>query len=206
MKSILKQKKPKFVRNQDEEDSDQERKTNRESFQTLCMTDLNESRGSKSKKSQNFSSDEEEERKEESKIFFKPVKIHLKLDDLLNSGKNAVKKNLVGEPPLKHLNLNLKSKSSGKRNENSTTTDTSKEDQTKFNKIRMMNNNQKNESLSSSEISDYHKIEEIVHSNVDLQKNNRINRGKMKNKASESSSQFNHISEEASEFFREEVE
>lgn len=217
MKSILKQKKPKFVARNDEneEESENERKTNRtnrESFQTICMTELNDS---KSKKSQDFSSsDEEEEMKKEkkennnnNKPLFNPLKIHLKLDDLLNPEKGE-KNRKAGGGGL-YLNSGIeegkRAKGSVRRNENVTTTDTSKEDQTKFNKLKIASN-LKNDSLSSSSLSDFHKIEEIVHSNMDFQKKSNKNGAVKKKKASESSSQFNHISEEASEFFREEVE
>ena len=208
MKSILKQKKPKFVSRNDEneEESENERKTNRESFQTIiCMTELNDS---KSKKSQDFSSSDEEEemkkeRKEDNKPLFNPLKIHLKLDDLLNPEKN--RKAGGGQHLKSGIEEGKRAKGSVRRNENVTTTDTSKEDQTKFNKLKIANN-LKNDSLSSSSLSDFHKIEEIVHSNMDFQKKSNKNVAVKKKKASESSSQFNHISEEASEFFREEVE
>lgn len=212
MKSILKQKKPKFVTRNDaneEEESDNERKTNRtnrESFQTICMTELNDS---KSKKSQDFSSSDEEEemKKENNKPMFNPLKIHLKLDDLLNpeKGEKNRKAGGGGQYLKSGVEEGKRAKGSGRRNENVTTTDTSKEDQTKFNKLKIASN-LKNDSLSSSSLSDFHKIEEIVHSNMDFQKKSNKNVAVKKKKASESSSQFNHISEEASEFFREEVE
>ena len=226
MKSILK-KKPKFTAEEQrnfEDDSDEMARTNRDSFQTVCITDLNESIGSKSQKSQKsqkFSSESENEEEEKSlklkdnkpnNPFFNPLKIRLKLDDLLNSNDTKNKRNNIYTEsfPLNTMNINIKTNEKNnylKKNEYITTTDTSKEDQTKFNKFNKTNNNsQKIESLSSSSLSDYHKIEEIVHSNIDFQKGKNLKVLDKNVKHSINSSQFNHISEEASEFFKDEIE
>ncbi len=221
-KSILKQKKPKFLvekQNFSDDSSDEMSKTNRESFQTICAMDLNESRTSKSQKSQkslksqnsSFLEEEEEKRSIGVDKPNNPLKIHLKLDDLLNPDKNT-REILKNKPqiqlPLKNMNINTINKEKIQylnKAEYFTTTDTSKEDQNKFNQFRVLKN-QKIESLSSSSLSDYHKIEEIVHSNVDFQKINHSKNQDQKVKHSANSSQFNHISEEASEFFKDELD
>lgn len=192
MKSILK-KKPKFLKRESDESSEENAcKTNRESFQTVCLADLNESIGSKSQKTQRFSSSEEENYSVKPVKLNNPVKIHLKLDDLLNFESVYNNNQIITNKNMK----NNKEIAFFKKNENLTTSDTSKEDLTKI-KMFKQGINVKNESISSSSISDYHKISDIVHCNVDLQK---IHKEKRKKKGNEgSSSQFNHISEEASE-------
>ena len=225
-KSILKQKKPKFSvekQNYSDDSSDEMAKTNRESFQTICAMDLNESHASKSQKSQkslksqnsSFLDEEEEKYSREvnkpNNIFFNPLKIHLKLDDLLNPNKNTreiLKKKPQVQLPLKNMNMNTINKEKIRylnKTEYITTTDTSKEDQNKLNQFRVLNN-QKIESVSSSSLSDYHKIEEILHSNIDFQKIKSSKNQDQKIKHSAASSQFNHISEEASEFFKDELD
>lgn len=154
MKSILKQKKPKFI-DPEIEDNDESFHT-KNSFQTICMTELNESSYSKSKKSlysQNSSSDEEINEVEikkkptpNNREEFNPLKIYLKLGDLLGSAGEHSNNNLqyndshlLNSKPIKKENYQ-----NFKKND-LTTTDTSKEDhfQTKFNPVLPYKKNQK---------------------------------------------------------------
>lgn len=168
MKGILKKPSKKEV-------IDEEKR--RDSVHTVCMSEATEKQ---------IISDSSSESEGKRNIWQKnndnPLKIHLKLDDLIRMDGSK-----EGESSLKSGKINAKQK----RIEVLTTTDTSKEDHLRRKPFRGIEG-------SSSEDEGAARIGEIVNSNMILQKM----RGKNKKK-SEGSSQYNHISEEGDEAFRE---
>lgn len=212
-KSILKQRNPKFIQNNGFEDSfEAKNRSNKSSFHTICLTDLNESVRSRSKKSlssKNSSSSEDDanflvEKKTKAPNIqnksFNPLKIYLKLNDLMSHNEENEKNLDENKPKIKY------NKGAYKKNENVTTTDTSKEDQfhTKFNS---QNNFFKKNNESSYSSSDSRKIDEILSSNIELQ-NSKKNKNfpTQQKKLKHFSNGSNHISEEASEMNKEDNE
>lgn len=213
-KSILKQRNPKFIQNNAIEDSfETKNRSDKSSFHTVCLTDLNESVRSRSKKSlssKNSSSSEDDavfliEKKTKAPIIenksFNPLKIYLKLDDLMNHNEKNDKNFEENKPKIKYNKGGIH-----KKNDNVTTTDTSKEDQlqTKFNS---QNNLFKKNNESSFSSSDFRKIDEILSSNIELQ-NSKKNKNFpiLQKKIKKISNGSNHISEEASEINKEDNE
>lgn len=188
MKSILKNKNPQNI--------DKHNLSRRDSAKTICLTELNDS---KSDKTRNFIEDDQSERENDLNDI-KLVKVHLKLSDLVNPVEDKKKNHYIFQNDYSNLTkkeviflLFFNKFQKTKKIDFLTTTDSSKEEAIRFKNNQKKEKKEKNEVNSSSSLSDFFKVQDIVCKNVILQQQSKIS-----NKIKRQFSTSNRISEEAS--------